>query len=133
MNRSLRLGHAVAACAVTTGLFAAVPGAAQTDSKATATASRQCAIGDRQSYTPASYVNSLYARNASCRKARRVTRAFHRCRRNNGGRNGRCPNRVQRYNCSETRGDAVPGVQYNSRVVCRLGARKITSTYTQNV
>ena len=131
MTRTVRLGIALATCA----LIAAIPTvAAAPASGPTATASRACGLGDkeRRTFPPATYVNSISVRNVSCRKGKRVTRAFHACRRSHGGANGRCPNRVQRFRCRETR-SGVPGVQYNGRVVCRRGGKKVVSTYTQNV
>jgi len=82
---------------------------------------------------PASDVTSIRVFNTTCQKGKRVIRASHRCRASHGGRNGRCPNRVLRFRCREGRRQSVPGVQYSTKVVCRRGARRIVSTYTQNV
>jgi hypothetical protein len=131
MNRKLRLGLALTACSLTTGFTFATTGAAAAD---TATASRACSVaGEQRDFPPASYVTSLRVRNTTCAKGKKVTRAYHRCRRAHGGANGRCPNRVLRFRCREGDREGVPGVQYNARVVCRRGARRIVSTYTQNV
>ena len=37
-----------------------------------------------------------------------------------------------RFSCSEKRYDAVPGVQYSSKVTCVRGSKRVFSTYTQN-
>ena len=129
MSRTIRLFIALAA----TALIAAIPASATADGP-TADASRNCSLaGQSRDFPPASYVTSLRVFNTTCRKGKRVIRAYHRCRQANGGRNGRCPNRVLRFRCREGARQSVPGVQYNARVVCRRGARKIVSTYTQNV
>jgi hypothetical protein len=130
MSRTIRLVLALAA----TALIAAIPATASADGPS-ASASRNCPLSfkQQQSFPPASYVTSLRVFSTSCRKGKKVIRAYHRCRKAHGGRNGRCPNRVQRFRCREGKREAVPGVQYNAKVVCRRGARKIVSTYTQNV
>ena len=129
MPRSLRLLLALAA----TVLVTAIPAAASADGPS-ASASRGCSIkGQQRDFPPASYVTSLRVFNASCRKGKSVIRGYHKCRKANGGANGRCPNRILRFRCTEGAREAVPGVQYNAKVTCRRGARKIVSTYTQNV
>ena len=129
MSRTIRITLALAA----TALIAAIPATASADGPS-ANASRACNIaGQQRDFPPASYVTSLRVFNTSCRKGKAVIRGYHRCRRANGGANGRCRNRVLRFRCSEGPREAVPGVQYNAKVTCRRGGRKIVSTYTQNV
>ena len=131
MSRTLRLGFVIAAIA----MFAAIPATASADGPS-ASASRNCPLSSdqqRNGFPPASYVTSLRVFNTSCRKGKSVIRAYHKCRKANGGRNGRCPNRVQRFRCREGRRQTVPGVQYSTKVTCTRGGRKIVSTYTQNV
>jgi hypothetical protein len=69
----------------------------------------------------------------SCFKGKQIIRAFHKCRLNHGGPAGRCPNRILRYRCAEGQRSGVPGVQFNGRVACRRGEKKVVSTYTQNL
>ena len=131
MSRTIRLGILLAAI----GLIAAIPATASADGPS-ASASRNCPMSaDQQQngFPPASYVTSIRVFNTSCRKGKSVIRAYHKCRQAHGGRNGRCPNRVQRFRCREGARQSVPGVQYSAKVVCRRGARRIVSTYTQNV
>ena len=131
MSRTIRLGLVLGAI----GLFAAIPAISSADGPS-ASASRNCPMSaDQQQngFPPASYVTSLRVFNTSCRKGKSVIRAYHRCRANHGGRNGRCPNRVQRFRCREGARQSVPGVQYSAKVTCRRGGRRIVSTYTQNV
>jgi hypothetical protein len=89
---------------------------------------RNCRIGDATSYGP-TYVTSLAANHVSCAKARRVVRAFHRCRKANGGTDGRCRHRVLRFRCSEQRGSGRG--QFTGKVVCRRGTARVRHTYTQ--
>ena len=86
-----------------------------------------CRIGDATSYGP-TYVTSLAASGVSCTTARRVVRAFHRCRRANGVA-GRCRHRVLRFRCSEQRGYGRG--QFSSKVVCTRGHARVRHTYTQ--
>lgn len=114
-------------------LFAALPAVAAADGP-TAEASRNCPMSQnqQQSFPPAAYVTSLRVFNTTCRKGKRVVRAYHRCRKANGGRNGRC-GRALRFRCREGNRNTVPNVAYYSRVVCRRGGRKVVHTYQQNI
>jgi hypothetical protein len=76
------------------------------------------------------YVNKLRAKGTGCRTARRVARAFNKCRHRHGPR-GHCHHRVRRFKCKENRGQSIP-VQYNSSVRCRRGGKVIKFVYTQN-
>ena len=129
MPRTVRLLLALTA----TVLVTAIPATATADGPS-AGASRACSLkGQQRDFPPASYVTSLRVFNTSCRKGKSVIRGYHKCRKANGGANGRCRNRVLRFRCTEGARQAVPGVQYNAKVTCKRGARKIVSTYTQNV
>jgi hypothetical protein len=80
----------------------------------------------------ASYVTSLKVSGTTCAKGKGVTLAFNRCRTAGGKPQGKCTRKVGSYTCTEKRYDAVPGVQYSSKVTCSWGQKKIFSTYTQN-
>lgn len=80
----------------------------------------------------ASYVTSLKVKNTSCAKGKAVTLAFNRCRTAGGRPQGKCNRKVGRYTCTERRYDAVPGVQYSSKVACVSGKKRVLNTYTQN-
>ncbi len=67
----------------------------------------------------------------SCRNAKRVVRAFHRCRKRSGGADGRCRRRVLRYRCTEGTRLKSP-TQYDARVNCRRGRALVSHRYTQN-
>jgi hypothetical protein len=78
----------------------------------------------------ASYVTSLKVRNTSCRKGEKVVKAFHSCRKNNGGSDGRCNSAVEGFKCDEGKRESTPA-QYNAKVVCTKGGKKVVHTYTQ--
>ena len=108
------------------GAMMAFPAGSATAEAPTATASKSCSVGDSRSYGT-TYVLSITARNVSCRKARRVVRAFHACR---PGKAGRCKRRVLRFRCRENRFNSN-STQYDSRVTCRRGGKRVKHTYTQ--
>jgi len=112
-------------------LLAALPGAAPAQDTSTphAQAAKRCGIsGQQRSFGP-TYVLSLSARNVSCRRAKRVVRAYHECRFRNGGRRGRC-RRVSGYRCSESRRGIRS--QFDARATCRRGGKSVKHAYTQN-
>lgn len=80
----------------------------------------------------ASYVTSLKVDKTTCAKGKGVTLAFNKCRTASGKPQGTCNRKVGNYTCTERRYDAVPGVQYSSRVTCTWGQKRVWSTYTQN-
>lgn len=100
-----------------------------------ARAAKSCSLssaergGSKPSTLGPTYVTSLSATGTSCAKAKRVVRAFHRCRLANG-RAGRCARKVRRYRCSEQRSSSP--AQIDSSVTCKRGSRRVTHRYTQN-
>ena len=78
------------------------------------------------------YFTSLSVRGTSCSAGRTVQKHHYSCRVRNGGRDGRCNRNVDGYRCSERRGDRT-SVEYNARVSCRKGSRRISFTYQQNL
>lgn len=85
-----------------------------------------------QRHLGASYVTSLSVQGVSCAKGKEVTLAFNQCRTAKGKPQGKCKHEVMGYGCTEKRYDAVPGVQYSSKVTCVKGTKRVFSTYTQN-
>jgi hypothetical protein len=85
-----------------------------------------------QRHLGASYVTSLSVVKTSCAAGKNVTLAFNRCRTSGGKPQGECHRKVGHYTCTEKRYDAVPGVQYSSKVTCAWGQKRVLSTYTQN-
>ena len=93
-------------------------------------AARSCNINGQQQHLGASYVTSLSVRHTSCANGKAVVKAYQKCRRAHGWR-GKCGHRVKGYKCARHIQDSSP-VQYDAKVTCRRGAKRVTHTYTQN-
>jgi hypothetical protein len=126
---SVTLAIALAAVA----LVATTAGSAGASSVAMASSTNCDLTVHEQRHLGASYVTSLKVSHVSCKKGKKVTKAFHACRTAGGQAQGKCSTKVLGYSCTEHRFDAVPHVQYNSRVTCTSGNKVVKSTYTQNV
>jgi hypothetical protein len=133
MSCGKRISAMLAAVLLSAALAAIAGGSAGASSTATASAHNCDLTTHEQRHLGASYVTSLKVTNTTCRKGKKVVKAFHECRFDSGGANGKCHHRVLHYSCSEHRYDAVPHVQYNSRVTCTRGDRVVRHSYTQNV
>ena len=119
------------ATALLAGLIA--PSAMAADEpQATASATSCTLTSKEQRNLGASYVTSVKVQGASCAAGKELTLAFNKCRTSGGKPQGKCNRKVGNYTCSEKRYDAVPGVQYSSKVTCAWGQKRIYSTYTQN-
>jgi len=116
--------------ALLAGLIAS--SATATGPQATASATNCTLTTKEQRSLGASYVTSLKVSGTTCAKGKGVTLAFNKCRTAGGKPQGKCTRKVGSYTCVEKRYDAVPGVQYSSKVTCTWGQKKIFSTYTQN-
>lgn len=79
-------------------------------------------------YPGQGYFTSLKATHISCSGARAVMRGHYRCRTKHGIR-GKC-RRFSGWRCSETR--KAIATEYNARVTCRKGSRRVVYTYQQN-
>lgn len=113
----LRPAIALAAVAALTLLLAA-PSSAAT-----------CSVSGKERKLGATYVTSVKARGTSCSKALSLVKAYHHCRHENGGADGRCK-RIRGYRCSERR--TTSPTQYDSRATCKSGDRRVVQQYTQN-
>lgn len=98
---------------------------------APAAQAKNCFSQDEAESFGVSYVTSLKAFGTPCANAKAVVRAFHRCRKANGGKKGRCPKgtRVLGYRCRERRSSI--STQITGKVTCRDGDRRVVHTYTQ--
>ena len=94
-----------------------------------AAAASRCDVSKDGRKLGTTYVTKLTATNVTCAKAKIVVKAFHRCRRANGGVKGRCTSRVQGFRCTETR-QSIP-TQFDARATCRDGSRVIRFNYEQ--
>jgi hypothetical protein len=94
-------------------------------------AARSCHLSTHdQRHSGASYVTSLSVRHTSCSNGKAVVRAYQACRRAHGWR-GKCGHRVKGYSCKRHILDSSP-VQYDARVTCSRGGKRVWHTYTQN-
>jgi hypothetical protein len=125
----LRLPHAAALAVAALALALAASAFAAAPDGPVATASRTCSVSGKERELGATYVSAIRAYGVSCRRALRLVRAYHRCRRTRGGADGRCP-RVDGYRCRERR--TTSSTQYDSRATCRRGGRRVVQRYTQN-
>jgi hypothetical protein len=119
MSRFSRLVVLAAAAAL---LVAAAP--ASSSDAPTASASRICSVGDSRGYGT-TYVRWIRARNVGCRRARKVVRGFHRCRK---GATGRCGG-FNGWNCSENRNYGRGS--FDSTARCTRGGKVVRHGYTQ--
>jgi hypothetical protein len=110
--------------------IALVPPAAAAAPDASALLGR-CSVAGKERRLGPTYVTALSTSRVSCRSGERVVRSFHRCRRaGRTGSRGRCRRSVSGYRCSE-RVLRRASTQFDSRVTCRRGSRRVTHEYTQ--
>lgn len=86
--------------------------------------------GAKHSTLGPTYVLKLSARHVSCRRAKRIVKAFHECRHEKHRKTGRCGHDVRGFSCSEDRTSS--DTQYDSVTTCRRGSKRVKHTYTQN-
>ncbi len=106
---------------------------------ASAATTRTCKISGQKSQSMGpTYVATATGRTqfqvrvTSCANGERVIRAYHACRRANGGAKGRCSTRVRGYSCTERRVVAPSPVrQFEADVACRNGTARVLHHYTQ--
>jgi hypothetical protein len=119
MSRSFALAAAFAA------LLAL--GATAAGASPSAHAARSCSP---PKYPGQGYFTSLQVAHVSCATGKKVTLAHYRCRVKHG-RRGRCSG-VLHYRCTEgTR--QTSSIEYNARVTCKRGTRRVVYTYTQDL
>jgi uncharacterized protein YyaL (SSP411 family) len=108
-------------------LLLALPASAQ--AAPTAQAAKTCNLSDAEQRggMGATYQFNPSARNVSCGKAKKVVRAYHDCR----GSGKTCGRKVLRFRCRQTIIAESP-VQYDARVKCKRGGKRVAFRYTQN-
>jgi hypothetical protein len=95
----------------------------------TAHAARACSA---PKYPGSGYFASLHVTHTSCRTGRKVALAHYHCRRKHGVR-GHCHHAVLHFHCKEYRpASARIPTQYNARVTCKRGSRRVVFVYQQN-
>ena len=90
---------------------------------------KQCIVQRDAENFGVSYITSLEVKGVSCATGKKVVRAFHKCRKANGGIRGRCTSRVLGYSCTERR-EAIK-TQFSAKANCKSGTRRVIHTYTQ--
>jgi hypothetical protein len=93
---------------------------------------KKCALSeteqDRAGEKP-TYNIKLEAMSVSCPTAKKVMKAFHRCRSMSGYR---CTSKVlSRWTCTGTKG-ASTKLQFTGDFTCKAGSRRVKSRYVQN-
>jgi hypothetical protein len=126
MSRFPRLAVLIAVAAL---LVAAAPSSVPaSNDRPTANAAGSCGVGDGRGFGT-TYVLSIRKRNISCRKAKRLIRKFHACRKAGPkGPRGRCKS-PGTWRCRENRTAGVGS--YDSKTRCRKGRKRVRHTYTQ--
>ena len=86
---------------------------------------------------PGGYFTSLKVTKVSCRTGAKLMVAYYKCRRKNGqGVEGKCKqSKVNGMRCRESRPSSgrVAGQEFNAKVTCRSGSKKVVHTYQQNL
>lgn len=131
-SRLLR-AFAVSACLAVVGLSGA-------QSPAFAATTKTCNIKKSPKYpnkNPGGYFTSLKVRGVSCTSGKKLMTAYYKCRRKNGqGIEGRCKqSKVNGLKCKESRPKSGrrAGVEFNARVTCTKGSKRVVHTYQQNL
>ena len=92
---------------------------------------KTCSIRGKERTFGTTYVYTLKVSGVSCATGGKVVRAYHACRRRNGGRDGRCRG-VYSYRCKERRMQAIR-TQFDAKVWCTRGSRTVYHAYQQNL
>jgi hypothetical protein len=127
MRAGTKIGIALL-CAI--GLTATATATASAPASATPKSTCDLTFEEGQ-HLGASYVDPFTVKNTSCSKGENVIKAFNKCRKDNGGRDGHCNSSVLGYSCNEGKRTAAPA-QYFADVVCKDGSKKVKFHYTQN-
>jgi hypothetical protein len=130
MKAGTRFGIAVAAV-LSTAALAALPTGAGAASKPVVSKSASCDLSaSEQRHLGASYVYTLKVKNLSCGKGKKLVKAFHECRHDNGGADGTC-NGFSGYSCNEKILDEAP-TQFSAKATCKKGSKKFKQTFGEN-
>jgi len=105
---------------------AVAPTAATAGDGLPAAAARSCPA---PAYPGSGDFTSLTVTKVTCSRGTAVLKAHYKCRIAHG-RKGKCTKAVLGYRCSEKR-VSIP-TEFNSRVTCKNGTRRVVYTYQQN-
>jgi hypothetical protein len=104
--------------------------ASRTPAPARASATCRLSSHDQRGGLGPSYVTSLSVSSTSCSTGIAVVKAYYRCRVRSGGPKGRCHSSVLGFHCSEQRTGIA--VQFDAKVSCASGNRRVYHTYVQD-
>ncbi len=131
----MRAGTKFAGVLATVAAFtavAAIPANAHVASSATAASKGNCPLTATEGqHLGASYVDPFKVKGVSCAKGEKVIKGFNKCRKANGGADGRCHSTVHGFACDEGKRTGSD-FQYFADVVCKNGSKKVKFHYTQN-
>lgn len=130
LSRPSRLLTIAVACAAAAALaLAAGPPPAPA---ASSSSYKRCSLSEKDQQPSSghpTYNLSLKQKRTRCSTAKKVARAFHRCR---SATSYRCTKRVlRRWTCSARKTSKTSTLFY-ARFTCKWGPRRVTSTYQQN-
>ncbi len=109
--------------------------AALVGAQESAAASRSCPAPPAKAGLKGGYFSKLRVTNLSCRSGKRLVYAYYNCRQSKGGRRASCAGRtINGLRCSEYRDpDLDIPSEFNARVTCRRGSKKVVHYYQQNL
>ncbi len=126
----------VLACLALVALAVAETGAAASP---TVRATRACAPTKKEPhYLPDDsgyFTSNIKLTKVTCTYARKFIVAYWRCRTNSGKNPAHrgCSRKVQKFSCTERKGQSIP-TQFNATVTCRRGGtQRIVHSYQQNL
>jgi hypothetical protein len=112
------------AAAATLAAGGAATGAA---APAPARAATTCSV---PKYPGSGYFTSLSVKKVGCATGRKLALRWYACRTQDGGIKGHCARHVLGFSCTEVR-QSIP-TEFDARVTCRRGGRRIVHTYQQD-
>ena len=116
---------ALTACLLVAGLASA---------QSSMAATRSCASPARKVGLKGGYFSQLRVTNVRCSEGKRVVYGYYSCRMSKGGNKASCHGRTIRgLRCTEYRDpDLSIPTEFNARVTCRKGSKKVVHVYQQN-
>jgi hypothetical protein len=127
MIAMIRTSTAIGACVLAVALAAG----SATAAGPVATASKSCRLSiSQQRHSGATYLVQLSVSGVSCSSGLAVEKAWQSCRRSTAGHKS-CRKSVSGYKCAQKVLDSSK-TQYDAKVSCARGSRKVTFVYTQN-